>query len=231
MHAPIELGPRLYGVLTVGARGARPLRRGRPRAAREAGPLVRRGDRQRDRLPARAAHRARADARLRAGVAAEAARLRDRAALRARRRTRPPAATCTAPGRVGGGDSVAVLVGDVAGKGVETAALSAMVRFFIEARSWDSLCPAHGARAGELDAARQASARRVRDRVPGDPHERLAALHERRPPAAAASCAATAMRAAREPRPAARGDGGPDLRVERARAGRPATSCSRTRTA
>ena len=43
---------------------------------------------------------------------------------------------------VGGGDSVAVLVGDVAGKGVETAALSAMVRFFVEARSWDSLCPA-----------------------------------------------------------------------------------------
>jgi len=35
-----------------------------------------------------------------------------------------------------------VLVGDVAGKGVETAALSAMVRFFVEARSWDSLDPA-----------------------------------------------------------------------------------------
>jgi sigma-B regulation protein RsbU (phosphoserine phosphatase) len=32
-------------------------------------------------------------------------------------------------------------VGDVAGKGVETAALSAMVRFFIEARSWDSARP------------------------------------------------------------------------------------------
>jgi sigma-B regulation protein RsbU (phosphoserine phosphatase) len=43
---------------------------------------------------------------------------------------------------VGGSDTVAVLVGDVAGKGVETAALSAMVRFFIEARSWDTLCPA-----------------------------------------------------------------------------------------
>jgi len=43
---------------------------------------------------------------------------------------------------VGGGECVAVLVGDVAGKGVETAALSAMVRFFVEARSWDSLCPA-----------------------------------------------------------------------------------------
>ena len=41
-----------------------------------------------------------------------------------------------------GGESVAVLVGDVAGKGVETAALSAMVRFFVEARSWDTLSPA-----------------------------------------------------------------------------------------
>ena len=40
------------------------------------------------------------------------------------------------------GGSVAVLVGDVAGKGVEKAALSAMARFFIEARSWDSADPA-----------------------------------------------------------------------------------------
>jgi serine phosphatase RsbU (regulator of sigma subunit) len=40
-----------------------------------------------------------------------------------------------------GGD-VAVLIGDVAGKGVETAALSAMARFFIEARSWDCDDPA-----------------------------------------------------------------------------------------
>ena len=39
---------------------------------------------------------------------------------------------------VAGGDAVAVLVGDVAGKGVETASLSSMVRFFIEARSWDT---------------------------------------------------------------------------------------------
>lgn len=36
----------------------------------------------------------------------------------------------------------ALLVGDVAGKGVETAALSAMARFFIEARSWSSASPA-----------------------------------------------------------------------------------------
>jgi phosphoserine phosphatase RsbU/P len=43
---------------------------------------------------------------------------------------------------VGDGRQMAVLVGDVAGKGVETAALSSMVRFFVEARSWDSLSPA-----------------------------------------------------------------------------------------
>jgi hypothetical protein len=35
------------------------------------------------------------------------------------------------------GGELAVVVGDVAGKGVETAALSSMVRFFVEARSWD----------------------------------------------------------------------------------------------
>jgi serine phosphatase RsbU (regulator of sigma subunit) len=40
-----------------------------------------------------------------------------------------------------GGD-VAVVIGDVVGKGVETAALSAMARFFIEARSWDIDDPA-----------------------------------------------------------------------------------------
>ncbi|HEU0019839.1 MAG TPA: SpoIIE family protein phosphatase [Thermoleophilaceae bacterium] len=38
--------------------------------------------------------------------------------------------------------NVAVVIGDVVGKGVETAALSAMARFFIEARSWDTDDPA-----------------------------------------------------------------------------------------
>jgi serine phosphatase RsbU (regulator of sigma subunit) len=52
---------------------------------------------------------------------------------------------------VGGGDifgvwtlpsgALAVLVGDVTGKGLEIAALSAMVRFFVEARTWDSERP------------------------------------------------------------------------------------------
>jgi phosphoserine phosphatase RsbU/P len=53
---------------------------------------------------------------------------------------------------VGGGDifgvwtlpsgALAVLVGDVSGKGLEVAALSSMVRFFVEARTWDLERPA-----------------------------------------------------------------------------------------
>jgi len=38
--------------------------------------------------------------------------------------------------------ALAVLVGDVGGKGLEVAAISAMVRFFVEARTWDSEHPA-----------------------------------------------------------------------------------------
>jgi hypothetical protein len=37
---------------------------------------------------------------------------------------------------------VALLVGDVSGKGIEVAAISAMVRFFVEARTWDCDDPA-----------------------------------------------------------------------------------------
>ncbi len=40
------------------------------------------------------------------------------------------------------GGALAVLVGDVSGKGIEVAAVSAMVRFFVEARTWDSHDPA-----------------------------------------------------------------------------------------
>jgi GAF domain-containing protein/GNAT superfamily N-acetyltransferase len=38
--------------------------------------------------------------------------------------------------------AVALLVGDVSGKGIEVAAASAMVRFFVEARAWDTEDPA-----------------------------------------------------------------------------------------
>jgi GAF domain-containing protein len=40
------------------------------------------------------------------------------------------------------GGALALLVGDVGGKGLEVAATSAMVRFFVEARTWDSDRPA-----------------------------------------------------------------------------------------
>ena len=75
---------------------------------------------------------------------------------------------------VGRGEAVAVLVGDVAGKGVETAALSAMVRFFVEARSWDTLSPGEGAGAGERHAPRPPATRHLRDRVPRPPLARVA---------------------------------------------------------
>ena len=61
---------------------------------------------------------------------------------------------------------VALLIGDVAGKGVETAALSAMVRFFVEARSWDESSPGGGADADQLDARGAAAGGQLRDGVP-----------------------------------------------------------------
>ena len=66
-----------------------------------------------------------------------------------------PAARQPAGGDVYGawelpGGGLALLVGDVAGKGVETAALSAMARFFIEARSWDSESPAETLRQANM---------------------------------------------------------------------------------
>ena len=73
MHAPIELGPRLYGVLSV-ATGADRFDEADLELLVAAGALLGGRDRQRDRLPARAPHRALADARLRAGVAAGSCR-------------------------------------------------------------------------------------------------------------------------------------------------------------
>jgi len=75
-----------------------------------------------------------------------------------------PAARQDAGGDVYGawevaGRGVWVLIGDVAGKGVETAALSAMTRFFIEARSWDCHSPG--------ETLRQANTL-LRDRLPRD---------------------------------------------------------------
>jgi GAF domain-containing protein len=139
MHAPIELGPRLYGVLSVAHEeedrfGEEDLdllvKLSRSSAAAIANAI----DFQRERRIARA---------LTLGFVPESVpevEGYESGLLYA------PAANEPAGGDVYGawglrGGEVAVLVGDVAGKGVETAALSAMVRFFIEARSWDMPCP------------------------------------------------------------------------------------------
>ena len=95
---------------------------------------------------------------------------------------------------VGGGDvfgvwtlpsgAVAVLIGDVSGKGLEVAAASAMVRFFVEARAWDTESPGRGARADQPDPAHAPAPRRLRHRLPRRRRRRPAALLQRRPPAA-----------------------------------------------
>jgi stage II sporulation SpoE-like protein/GAF domain-containing protein len=138
MHAPIELGPRLYGVLSVAGppvfdeAGLELLTR---LASSSAAAIANAIDFQRERHIARS---------LTLGfVPASLPRLPD---------YETGLLYAPALGEATGGDlyglwqlpcgEVAVLVGDVAGKGVETAALSAMVRFFIEARSWDAESPA-----------------------------------------------------------------------------------------
>jgi serine phosphatase RsbU (regulator of sigma subunit) len=141
MHAPIELGPRLYGVLTVGHEdegrfGERDLELLVKLARSSAAAIANAIDFQRERRIARA---------LTLGFVPES--LPNLPGYETGLLYAPAANEATGGDvygawPVGGGESVAVLVGDVAGKGVETAALSAMVRFFVEARSWDSLCPA-----------------------------------------------------------------------------------------
>jgi serine phosphatase RsbU (regulator of sigma subunit) len=140
VHVPIALGPRLFGVLSL-------VRDQGPEFTREEVDVVLKV------------------ARIAAGALANAHDFQQERHL-ARTLTHGfvPASLPTVPGwDVGvlyepaddqptGGDlygawplpngDVAVLIGDVAGKGVETAALSAMARFFIEARSWDCDDPA-----------------------------------------------------------------------------------------
>ena len=140
MHAPIVLGPRLFGVLTVGDE-----RVGRfdeedldvlVKLARScAAGIANAIDFERERRVAQA---------LTLGFVPES--LPEVSGFEVGLLYEPSASQPT------GGDvygawqtpsgAVGVLIGDVAGKGVETAALSAMARFFIEARSWDSSDPA-----------------------------------------------------------------------------------------
>jgi GAF domain-containing protein len=139
MHVPIELGPRLYGVLSVAHGeadhfGEEELELLVKLARSSAAAIANAIDFQRERRIARA---------LTLGFVPE---LLPEVAGYETGLLYAPAANEPTGGDVYGawglpGGDVAVLVGDVAGKGVETAALSAMVRFFIEARSWDSARP------------------------------------------------------------------------------------------
>ena len=141
MHAPVELGPRLYGVLTVGHDepdrfGDEDLELLVKLARSSAAAIANAIDFQRERHIARA---------LTLGFVPES--LPELPGYETGLLYAPAANEATGGDVYGAwpladGDHVAVLVGDVAGKGVETAALSAMVRFFIEARSWDTLSPA-----------------------------------------------------------------------------------------
>jgi serine phosphatase RsbU (regulator of sigma subunit) len=140
MHVPITLGPRLFGVLTVGADEVDAfdhddLRLVTALASTGAGAIANALDFHREQRVAHALTRgfvpgpAPALPGVQIGLVYEPA------------------------GReVGGGDvfgawtlpsgATAVLIGDVSGKGLEVAALSSMVRFFVEARTWDSESPA-----------------------------------------------------------------------------------------
>jgi GAF domain-containing protein len=140
VHVPIALGPRLFGVLNVSADEPRWFDdRGLALlvafAGAAAGPIANALDFQRERRIAHALTRgfvpgpAPALPGLQLGLVYE-----------------------PAGHDVGGGDvfgawtlpsgAAAVLIGDVSGKGLEVAALSSMVRFFVEARTWDSERPA-----------------------------------------------------------------------------------------
>jgi GAF domain-containing protein len=140
IHTPIELGPRLYGVLTVGHEdperlGAEELELLVKLARSSAAAIANAIDYERERRVARALTLGFVPESLPSVSGYETGLLYS------------PAANESTGGDVYGAwpvghDAVAVLVGDVAGKGVETAALSAMVRFFVEARSWDTLSPA-----------------------------------------------------------------------------------------
>jgi GAF domain-containing protein len=140
MHAPIEIGPRLYGVLTVAH--PEPERFGQneirllARLARSSAAAIANAiDFDRERRLARA---------LTLGFvpgALPALAGYDTGLLFAPALGEPTGGDVYGAWPLPDGD-IAVLVGDVAGKGVENAAMSAMVRFFVEARSWDTRSPA-----------------------------------------------------------------------------------------
>jgi GAF domain-containing protein len=141
LHAPIELGPRLYGVLTVahpepGFLDEQSLEQLTKLARAAAAAIANAIDFERERRIARALTLGFVPGPLPELPGYDTGLLYSPAA------NEPTGGDVYGAWPVGDGRQMAVLVGDVAGKGVETAALSSMVRFFVEARSWDSLSPA-----------------------------------------------------------------------------------------
>jgi serine phosphatase RsbU (regulator of sigma subunit) len=140
VHMPIGLGPRRFGVLTVahpdaGALGAGQLALLEPFARAAAAAIANALEFQHERRIADALTR---------GFIPDAPPELEGFELGL---VYEPAGHEVSGGDVFGvwrlpGGGLAVLVGDVAGKGLEVAAASSMVRFFIEARTWDSACPA-----------------------------------------------------------------------------------------
>jgi GAF domain-containing protein len=140
VHVPVGLGPRRFGVLSVvrpgaGALGARELALlqslTRPAAAAIANALE-------------FQHERRIAGALTRGFIPDAPPELDGFALGL---VYEPVGHEVSGGDIFGvwrlpGGALAVLVGDVSGKGLEVAAVSSMVRFFIEARTWDSTSPA-----------------------------------------------------------------------------------------
>lgn len=157
LHVPVALGPRLFGVLSAFRVGDAPFTDEDAdvlgRLARScAAALANAVDFERERRIARALTRGFVPESLPELAEWELGLLYE------------PAARQPAGGDVYGvweatGRGLWLLIGDVAGKGVETAALSAMARFFIEARSADSPSPG--------ETLRQANAL-LRDRLPPD---------------------------------------------------------------
>ena len=140
MHAPLELGPRLYGVLSVAHEDPDRfwqddlellVQLARSSAAAIANAI----DFERERRIARALTLGFVPESLPELPGYETGLLYSPAA------GEPTGGDVYGVWRLPSGE-VALLIGDVAGKGVETAALSAMVRFFVEARSWDESSPA-----------------------------------------------------------------------------------------
>lgn len=140
MHVPIELGPRLFGVLSVAhpapdAFGDSELAQLVKFAALAAAALANAADYQRELRLARA---------LANGFVPVAPGRLPGVELGIRYEP--------SEGQPTGGDiygawaspegPVAILIGDASGKGLEVAGLASMVRFFVDARSFDSTCPA-----------------------------------------------------------------------------------------